>query len=206
MIYNILFLILAYLIGSFPSALVIGKLLKGIDVREYGSKNLGSTNAVRTMGLKIGLLVFILDLIKPMIILLIVKFNLFNIEGLLPAGIFGIVSCIGHSYPIFARFKGGKCVASSLGIVLCLSPICGVIAIISFLINMLIHGYVSVSSTISTLLVLISYIFIYLFFGGDLEVLICFILLCLLICYRHIPNYKRLIKGEEKSFKKRNLV
>src|SRR5690554_4139407 len=104
----------SYLLGCFSSAYFLGKMAKNIDIREYGSGNAGATNALRVMGKKIGALTFILDILKG-IIAVIIGNKLLGLDGKLLAGIFVV---LGHNFPVFLNFKGGKGVATSLGVLM----------------------------------------------------------------------------------------
>ena len=145
--YEILLILLGYLYGSIPFALVIGKVFYNTDVRESGSGNLGGTNAGRVLGKKAGISVIVLDALKAVIIFylssyLSLKFNL-NPDIKYLAGL----ACIfGHCYPIFAEFRGGKAVSTSLGYFLCIEPLYAVVAIVVFLLVLKISKYVSLSS------------------------------------------------------------
>lgn len=217
---SVLLMILAYLCGSFPSGVVIGKALTGTDIRQFGSKNTGSTNAIRVLGKKVGFLVFFLDVFKGafVIILLQILSRLDVFHSVLDYGFYGMMAVIGHSYSIFLGFKGGKAVATSLGVVLCICPLAGILCLITFLIVLKTTGYVSLSSTFATLAVLITYLV--LFFIGyygpsfieyfinapSLANLLTILVPGVIIIYKHIPNYKRLASGTENSFKKKKEV
>ncbi len=217
--YAILILIVAYLIGSFPSALVVGKITKGIDIREHGSHNLGSTNAIRVLGKKIGLFVFVLDVLKGVIVVGGARI-LYEVAGYKFTGNFlefsifepfyyGVMAVLGHFFPVFAGFKGGKAVATSLGITLVLAPVPAVLCLIVFYITLKVSGYVSLSSTFAILTVCItSFIQHFLFseYLGELEwnVLIFFCSISLLMIIKHRKNYVRILNGTENSFKKKN--
>ena len=124
-------IIIAYLLGSIPFALIVSKTAKGIDIRDYGSKNMGATNVLRVLGLKYGLITFFLDATKAAIIILLFKLGVLN-ENMHALGhplIYGIVAIIGHVFPVYANFKGGKAVACSAGIVLVYSPLTFVICV-----------------------------------------------------------------------------
>ena len=116
----ILFAIIAYLLGSIPSALLVGKIGYKIDIREHGSGNLGATNTFRVLGFKAGIIVTFSDILKGTIATLIPLFSGADVY-VLAIGIFAV---IGHTYPIFAKFKGGKAVATSAGIILGIYPCC----------------------------------------------------------------------------------
>lgn len=186
---NVILIIIAYLLGSFPSALVIGKKFYNKDIRQYGSGNLGSTNAFRVLGKKGGTLVFILDILKGGIAILLPM----CLHPTLHPLIIAIFALIGHIYPVFANFKGGKAVATSAGIILFYSPILFVTLFIIFVITLKIWKMVSLSSTI------ISIVAVFIVWLGhyDLSAQIMFTLFALLIIIKHIPNYKRILNGTE---------
>jgi glycerol-3-phosphate acyltransferase PlsY len=152
-VYLIGFIFFAYLMGSIPTSVWIGKSFYGIDVREHGSKNAGATNTFRVLGPKAGIPVFIIDVVKgwiPVFIALNVM-NIFPVSAdsfLIPI-ILGIVAVTGHIFPVFAKFKGGKGVATMLGITIALHPIAaGVCALLFFLI-LIITKYVSFGSLLA---------------------------------------------------------
>ena len=186
---NIILMIVAYLLGSFPSALVSGKTFYQKDIRNYGSGNLGSTNAFRVLGKKGGAVVFILDILKGGLALLIATYGGATISPLIIA----VFALIGHIYPIFANFKGGKAVATSAGIILFYSPVLFAILFIIFVIPLKIWKMVSLSSTIIS----IAAVFIVWFGNYDLTAQIMFSIFAALIIIKHIPNYKRILNGTE---------
>ena len=186
---NIVLIIIAYLLGSVPSALVIGKTFYQKDIRNYGSGNLGSTNAFRILGKKGGAAVFILDILKGGLSLLIATYGGATISPLFIA----VFSLIGHVYPIFANFRGGKAVATTAGIILFYSPTLFLTLFIIFAITLKIWKMVSLSSTI----IAIATVMIVWFGNYDLTAKIMFSLIAALIIYKHIPNYKRILNGTE---------
>lgn len=214
---SVLLLILSYLLGSIPFGVLIGKKFKGIDIREHGSKNIGSTNAIRVLGKKIGYLVFLCDVFKGMAIIILVKILASTGVWVTPIDelYYGALAIIGHSYSIFLDFKGGKAVATSLGVVLILSPLVAILCLIAFYIALKFTGYVSVGSTAATITVIscgwilhfvgiTSTNFLEYFIGKvSLPLALLFSLMGLLIILKHIKNYKRLINGTENSFKKK---
>ncbi len=116
--------LVAYFLGSIPTGVIIGKKMKGLDIREHGSKNTGATNAYRVLGPKIGLTVLFLDILKgaiPVIIAKLVKLEL-NLSVII-----GIITIIAHTFSIYLNFKGGKGVATALGVFLVLTPIVGLL-------------------------------------------------------------------------------
>lgn len=231
MVYAILLLIVAYIIGSFPSALVVGKVAKGIDIREHGSGNLGSTNAIRVLGKPLGFIVFFLDVFKGFLCAgvarLLIEFgyelDYNNITalgfGIFPAFYYALMAVIGHMFPVFARFKGGKAVATSLGITLVFTPIASILCVITFGITIKLSGYSSLGSILAILTVLIEASFqkflIYPNIGDvngfvswvlgpiDWALYIFYIAISLFMIYKHRKNIIRLFKGTENSFKKK---
>ena len=186
---NFILIIAAYLLGSFPSALVIGKTFYQKDIRQYGSGNLGSTNAFRVLGKKGGTIVFILDVLKGGLAVLAAMYLGATIHPL----IISMFALIGHIYPIFANFKGGKAVATSAGIILFYSPLLFIILFIIFVISLKIWKMVSLSSTIIS----IAAVLIVWFGHYDLTAKIMFTLFAAMIIIKHIPNYKRILNGTE---------
>lgn len=193
--YEILLILLGYLYGSIPFALVIGKVFYNTDVRESGSGNLGGTNAGRVLEKKAGISVIVLDALKAVIIFylssyLSLKFNL-NPDIKYIAGL----ACIfGHCYPIFAEFRGGKAVSTSLGYFLCIEPLYAVVAIVVFLLVLKISKYVSLSSISTALIVLC----ITPFLAVSITAKLCMLIAVILLVYRHKDNIKR-IKNHTES-------
>lgn len=193
--YEILLILLGYLYGSIPFALVIGKVFYNTDVRESGSGNLGGTNAGRVLGKKAGISVIVLDALKAVIIFylssyLSLKFNL-NPDIKYIAGL----ACIfGHCYPIFAEFRGGKAVSTSIGYFLCIEPLYAVVAIVVFLLVLKISKYVSLSSISTALIVLC----ITPFLALSITAKLCMLVAVILLVYRHKDNIKR-IKNQTES-------
>ncbi|MCX7695740.1 MAG: glycerol-3-phosphate 1-O-acyltransferase PlsY [Caloramator sp.] len=186
---NLLFFITAYLCGSFPTGVVIGKTFYNIDIREHGSKNMGGTNAGRVLGKKAGFVVSFIDVIKVFLPVLIAKHYL-SMEA---AAFVGICALLGHCYPIFAKFKGGKGVSSFFGIIFALDFLLGVLLLVIWKILKHVTNYVSVSSMLSCFI--ISLIFFYKY--KNTKLLIVLLALSLFIVYLHRSNIKRLINGNE---------
>lgn len=193
----ILMICVAYIMGSIPSGVLVGKKLKGIDIREHGSKNSGATNALRVLGLKLGILVLLLDILKGVIPLLLAEYA-FKIEGIY-LGIIGMVAIIGHILSIFLKFRGGKGVATSLGVFLVLVPKVMVIIILVFAVIVGFTKYVSLGSIVGAFLFPI---LTYLIYGVEkIEVIVLGIVLALYIIYKHKANIKRLLEGTENKIK-----
>ncbi|MDE6584263.1 MAG: glycerol-3-phosphate 1-O-acyltransferase PlsY, partial [Anaeroplasmataceae bacterium] len=152
---SIILIILAYIIGSIPFGVVLGKLICKKDIRQYGSKNIGTTNAIRVLGKKVGFLVFFCDVLKGAFVIILVKVLTYTKAWINPEQVdlflYGAAAILGHSFSIFLNFKGGKAVATSLGVVLVLTPIPAIACLIIFAIIFKTTKYVSLASTGATL-------------------------------------------------------
>lgn len=213
MILGIFLLIASYLIGAIPFGVLIGRL-KGKDIRKQGSGNIGSTNAVRVLGKKLGLLSAFCDIFKGAVIILIVYllealniwYNPFVINGDSLYALYGLAAIIGHCFSIYLKFKGGKAVATSLGVLIVVMPLTAVAALIGFAIVLYLTGYVSLSSTAATLSAFLTAWLVYGLIYNVYFSCIVISLFALIIIVKHIPNYKRLLNGTENSFKKKKTV
>ena len=188
----IISLLFAYLIGSIPFGKIITKILINKDITQTGSGNIGATNVYRSVSKKAGILVLILDAIKPIIVLAIIQYlnpNLFNEYKF----IFFLVSIIGHIFPIWLKFKGGKGVACFFGGNLLLMPIPTIFAMIIWLLVVKFSKLSSFGALLS-IFVLTSYELIFIY--GTLNKVII-LLLFVLIFLKHSSNINRLIKGQE---------
>jgi glycerol-3-phosphate acyltransferase PlsY len=201
LIIHILFGVIAYLIGSVQFGIISGRLIKGIDIREHGSKSSGATNVGRTLGVKIATVVALLDIGKGFLIVLsltnILKF--FNYENSFSIIIFGTLVILGHCWPIFYKFKGGKGVLTSLGVYFLVNPLLSMIALITFIIILTISKYVSLGSMIGATVALIYVIISVLSSFGNstsTDLLFTLFIFCV-IFYRHKENIQRLLKGKE---------
>lgn len=197
MVQIILVLILAYLLGSIPSGLIIGKVFYKTDIREHGSGNLGGTNTFRTLGVKAGLAVTLADILKGTLAAALP--HLFQVEmSPLLAGIFAV---IGHTYPIFAGFRGGKAVATSGGVVLLYAPFMFITVLIFFFISLYISKYVSLSSMIAGITAVMFAIVSGMIREWDIPLLIVVLLMASFVIYRHRANIKRIINKTEPKIK-----
>ncbi|MFD2045760.1 glycerol-3-phosphate 1-O-acyltransferase PlsY [Ornithinibacillus salinisoli] len=188
----LLYAVIAYILGSIPSALIVGKVGYNIDIREHGSGNLGATNTFRTLGVKAGIIVTLADILKGTTATLIPI--LFGAE-VYPL-IIGLFAVLGHTYPLFAKFKGGKAVATSGGIILGVNPILFFVMIATFLLSLYLTKYVSLSSMITGVITVIASIII-----KDTGLIIVSIALALFVFYRHTENIKRIINKTEPKIK-----
>ncbi|MFD1030640.1 glycerol-3-phosphate 1-O-acyltransferase PlsY [Metaplanococcus flavidus] len=188
--------LLAYLLGSIPSALWVGKIFYNTDVRTKGSGNLGATNTFRVLGKTAGLIVTILDILKGTAATLIPFFIDTNIHPL----VFGLIAVVGHMYPVFAKFKGGKAVATSGGILLGYQWPLFLVAVAVLLIGLKITKMVSLSSMILAVVAVI-YAIIYAVNTGDYPFLAVILVLATFIFYRHRANISRIRAGTEPKIK-----
>jgi glycerol-3-phosphate acyltransferase PlsY len=184
---------LGYLLGSIPTGFILGAWA-GIDVRKSGSGNVGATNVARVLGKRQGVYTLIADVGKgfiPVFITLQLGFTAAN------AALVGIAAFLGHLFPLFLRFKGGKGVATALGVFLALAPLATSILILLFAVVMLVSRTVSLSSMIAAAAA--PAVFWYLFYGRVLIASSAF--LAMMIVLRHRSNIKRLLAGTEPKFK-----
>ena len=196
-------IILSYLIGSIPTSIIMGKLLKGIDIREHGSGNAGGTNALRVLGWKAGIFTMLLDVFKGFVAAYWISQL---VEGtpiwiMVTAGIFAI---LGHTYTVFAGFKGGKGVGTAAGMLIALFPIAVPICFGVFIITLLSTGIVSLGSIFAATTLPIVTSILKFYSGQDVNIyLYSFsIFIPFFIMYTHRTNIQRLLKGEENRFEK----
>ncbi|EAG9229368.1 glycerol-3-phosphate 1-O-acyltransferase PlsY [Listeria monocytogenes] len=191
----ILLSLLAYVIGSIPSGLWIGKIFYKKDIRDFGSGNLGATNSFRVLGIKAGSIVTVMDILKGTVATLLPFFFQLNVDHhfwLLT----GALAIIGHSFPLFAGFRGGKAVATSAGVILAYAPLLFVAALVVFLVTLKLSKYVSLSSMIGALAALIISLFM-----GDWILIILVACITLFVIWRHRANITRIRNGEEPKIK-----
>jgi len=201
-IYSLSALILAYLFGSIPTAVWIGQAFYGIDVREYGSGNAGATNTFRVLGKKAGIAVMSLDIFKGY-----TATNLAYLIGLSVTGpqnsvqfvnyqlALGVTAVLGHLFPVFAGFRGGKGVATLFGMILAVHSQAAMLCVLTFVVFLLIFKYVSLSSIMAGFSFPLSIIFI--FQSPIRSVLLYGMCICVLILVTHQKNIERLLKGKE---------
>ncbi|MDC3415030.1 glycerol-3-phosphate 1-O-acyltransferase PlsY [Terrihalobacillus insolitus] len=184
----LLFALIAYVIGSIPSGLIVGKVWYKTDIREHGSGNLGGTNTFRVLGLKAGLIVTSADILKGTIATILPLFFVTEINPL----IIGVFAVIGHMYPVFARFKGGKAVATSGGVILGVNPILFAIILATFFLMLYATKYVSLSSMVTGVITVIVTIL-----QNDVGLTIVTTILTIFVIYRHRANIKRILNKTE---------
>lgn len=187
-----LWILLPYLIGSISFSYIAGKLFAGIDIREYGSNNAGATNVFRTLGIKAFLFASFFDILKGAVAILLTSYFFRENEILIILSAVAVI--VGHNWPIFFGFKGGKGIATTIGVLFGLHTISALIVMATMAIIVYITRYVSLASLVGTLLLP----FLIYFFVGDRVYYIVFaIVLTVMAWYRHRANIVRLLNGTE---------
>ena len=188
--------LLAYLIGSVPFGLLIAKT-QGKDIRSIGSGNIGATNVLRCLGKPLGITCFILDVLKGFLPAFL--FPMVGSDSAEFGILFGAAAIQGHNFPVFLKFKGGKGVATSAGVLLGVAPLAVGLGILCWVIVFLISGYVSLGSILAALIVILTGWTA----GYGLTTAIALTLLGALAIYRHRSNIKRLLDGTENKFERK---
>ncbi len=192
-------LIVGYLLGSIPTAVWIGKSFHNLDVRDHGSKNAGATNAIRVLGLKTGIIVLIIDALKGIAAVNLVLFfpEIFPTENtyVMFKLLLGVMALLGHIFPIFAGYRGGKGIATLAGIVIALFPGTVLISLGVFALIFLITRIVSLGSIIAS----ITFPIIIIFFDKEavLAEMIFSVVVAVFVPLTHRKNIYRILKGEE---------
>ena len=197
-----LILAVAYLIGSIPSGYLIVRATEGEDVREKGSGGTGATNVSRSAGKGAGILTLILDVIKGVFVVFLARILS---DGLFPyadwtIALAGVLAILGHIFPVWLRFRGGKGVATALGVFLMLEPIVVVIALVVFAITFALTRYVSLASLVAISSITIAILALTLFDPFELPNAIAALLSAGLVIFAHRANIQRLIAGSEPKF------
>ena len=198
---NIIAIVLAYLIGSVPSAVWVGKWFFGVDVREHGSKNAGATNTFRVLGKKAGFPVLFMDVFKGWGAVTLLSYLFCSFESGTNQFVnfqlaVGMSAVFGHIYPIYARFKGGKGVATLLGIILAIHLQAAGLAFAVFIVTFLISKYVSLGAIVAA--ITFPFIVTFIFKAQDTPSLIYFAtVMSILVIYTHRQNIDRLLRKEE---------
>jgi len=193
--------LLAYLIGSIPTAVWYGRVFHAVDVRKLGSKNAGATNTFRLLGKRAGSVVFSIDVLKGFAATSLANFlyshdHIWDYEIAEFKILFGLLAVLGHIFPLFAGFNGGKGVATSLGLGLCMFPIVALICVVIFFVIFAISHYVSLGSIVATLAFPLL-MFTNWFHPDDYLLVVFGFAAFLLVVYTHRKNIVRLIKGNE---------
>ncbi len=212
-IYSISALILAYLFGSIPTAVWLGQGLYGVDIREYGSGNAGATNTFRVLGKKAGIIVMVVDIFKGYTATNLAAFIGLSVTGPQDSAQFvnyqlalGICAVMGHLFPVFAGFRGGKGIATLFGMILAVHFEAALICVLIFLLVLVFTKYVSLSSISAGFAFPFSIVFV--FHSPIRSILLYGMCICVLILVTHQKNIERLLRGSESKvnlFKKKTL-
>jgi glycerol-3-phosphate acyltransferase PlsY len=203
-IFSIIILaIVAYLLGSIPSSVWVGKAYFGVDVRDYGSGNAGATNTFRVLGKQIGVIVLFMDIVKGVTAASLVHYLSFVSQGteqfINLQLLFGLLAVVGHIFPVFENFKGGKGIATLFGMLIGIHYVLALACVGLFVIVLLLTKYVSLSSILAAIAFPILTIFV---FKRDEPLLIAFgIAAAVLVVLTHKKNITRLLNGEESKAK-----
>ncbi len=192
-------IIFAYMVGSIPTSYIVGKATSGIDLRNRGSRNLGATNAFRVLGWKVGVVVLLCDILKGALPVLFLPGVIERLGGaIIPTSdialAVGIAAIVGHTFTVFMKFKGGKGVATSLGVFLALAPLPLAITLAASLAIIWLTHYVSAGSIAGAVLLPV---LIRLFYPNRISLLCVTVAVAILILVRHRSNIRRLLRGEE---------
>ncbi len=187
----IIIILTSYLMGSIPFGLILTKIFLNKDIRKVGSGNIGATNVLRAGNKIVGYLTLILDVLKAIIPIIYIKFNYPDLIYVSSLSVF-----LGHVFSIWLKFKGGKGVATYVGILFCINYFLGIIFIISWLIIFIISKFSSLGSILSSLVIPI-----YIFLNSDYNNEYFFVIMFVLILFTHRENVKRLINKEESKTK-----
>ena len=200
---NLLPVLVAYLLGSIPTAVWVGKAFYGVDVRESGSGNAGATNTIRVLGLKAGIPVLLIDVFKGLAAVLLAAlihryFGGEEVSALLLLAV-ATAAVLGHTFPLFAGFRGGKGVATLLGLGFGIYPWAALGALIIFIVVLLISGYVSLSSMSAG--IAFPFLVIFLFPADHILFTVLSIAVAVFLPITHRKNIKRLLNGTESKFR-----
>ncbi|MEE9613023.1 MAG: glycerol-3-phosphate 1-O-acyltransferase PlsY [Desulfatiglandales bacterium] len=193
----ILFPVASYVLGSMPFGKLIGQKVARIDITERGSGNIGATNVTREIGIKWGIFTLVLDLLKGFIPVFL--FGLFFPDFELGQAIVGLSALSGHQFSLFLRFRGGKGVATALGIYLAISPFPCLIALLFFMLTVYLWDFVSLGSMLSALAMPLLLVL----FGKSNTLIMASLIMAALVCFKHKDNIQRLIRGEERGWRKK---
>ncbi|MBA3829542.1 MAG: glycerol-3-phosphate 1-O-acyltransferase PlsY [Taibaiella sp.] len=202
-------IVLAYLIGSIPTAVLVSKKVYGIDIREHGSGNAGATNTFRILGSKAGSLVMLVDMLKGFVAVKLCLLSPFawNSEPFVNLQIFlGLAAVIGHIFPVWADFRGGKGIATLFGMILSIQPLVAISLVVVFILMLFFTRYVSLSSISASIAFPLLILFI--FNEPELSYRLFAIATAFLVVLTHYKNINRLINGNESKvplFRKRRM-
>jgi glycerol-3-phosphate acyltransferase PlsY len=191
-------IILSYLMGAIPTAYIAGKILKGIDIRKYGSGNVGATNVFRVLGKGPGIVVLLIDILKGIIPVAVIA-DCLQTTSLLERILISLFAVAGHNWTVFLQFKGGKGIATTLGVLIGLTirivtirPVL-LYTLLSWVVVFLLSGFVSLASIIAAVLLPLFMILT----SQPFSMILLGIIFCAFVVLRHRPNIRRLLSGEE---------
>jgi len=196
---HIIFIFLAYIAGAIPFGSIISRRTAGIDITSKGSGNIGATNVARELGIKWGILTLLLDLLKGFIPVFIARTYITNVEGLFLISI-SLAILLGHRFSIFLKFRGGKGVATAFGIFLALSPTSTIISLCAFVVTVFFYDYISLGSIVAACIMPLTLSIL----DKPAALIITAFFTAVLILITHSGNIVRIIKGEERKWKKGN--
>lgn len=191
---EVVFLLFAYLLGSIPTGLLLARLVGGVDIRTAGSGNIGATNVYRTMGRTVGVMTLVGDCLKGLLPVLVAK-QLGYVEGWILA--IGLAAFLGHVFTIFLRFKGGKGVATALGVFLGIAPLAVSIVLLVFIIIVWATRYISLGSILAAAAMPLAVWLL----GASLRQSSMTAVIALIVIAKHHENIRRLLSGTESKFK-----
>jgi glycerol-3-phosphate acyltransferase PlsY len=190
-VYNLIILVIAYLLGSINTSIIVSKIMIGDDIRNYGSGNAGATNTLRTVGKKGAIFVVLGDVLKAVVAILIAKFVSTSPNAVYIAGLGAV---LGHNFPLYFGFKGGKGIIVSTVVILFADPLLGLITMIAAISIMAVSRYVSLGSVLGAVLFVILAL---VFKNSNAEFVVFAIMLAFLAIYMHRSNIARLLAGKE---------
>jgi glycerol-3-phosphate acyltransferase PlsY len=191
--------VIGYLLGAIPSGVIVGKLTRGIDVRDYGSGGMGMTNVLRTIGRKAGAIVFLADVLKGAAAVALAWPIFHSAPGMVVWGHMagGLAAVIGHSWPVYVGFRGGRSINVAFGAIMVMSWYTGLILMPVFFITLAVSRYISLSSILTALTLIIATI-PFVIWGGEPFAYLVFALVAVpIVLFRHRGNIKRLISKTE---------
>lgn len=183
--------LIGYCFGGFQTAYILGKIFKKIDIRNHGNGNLGASNATKIMGWKYGIIIALIDILKAVFAILLVKY-IFNDSTVL-LFVAGVFTILGHVYPILLKFKGGKGTASLIGMLLGINYKIAIIIIITIVLITIITDYIALGTiVVVTMLPILVYVF-----GYPMQAVYICLFITILSIFKHLPNVKKIIRKEE---------
>lgn len=194
---RILFSLASYLAGAVPFGMMIARKVADVDITQRGSGNIGATNVARELGLKWGLLTLLLDLLKGFVPVSL--FAVLSPNQDLGLAVIGLSALLGHQFSVFKRFRGGKGVATALGVYLALAPLSTLVAVVVFVLTVAVSKFVSLGSMLSACIMPV----VFALTGRGWVLITASILMAGLICLKHRENIQRLIRGEERKWVKK---